>query len=341
MKQMNILITGGGTGGHLAIARALKEAALEAGHSCLYVGSRSGQDRDWFENDKEFHHRYFLNTTGVVNKHGLGKIRALFQVIKALFTVIKIMRSEKVDAVISVGGFSAAPASFAAEIMRIPFFIHEQNAVTGKLNKLLKPYANAFFSSYDDASPIKDYPVSKRFFEIARVRKEIRTIIFMGGSQGAKFINDLALELAPILHSQGIEVIHQCGERDYERVKKVYTDLGLDIELYGFTSDVASLLQRADLAIARAGASSLWEFCAAGLPAFFVPYPHAAADHQYFNAEYLRGQNLAWCERQSMTMSRSIILLLNEDIEHKSRGVQELIAPDGAKKIIQYIEGKK
>ncbi len=335
---MNILITGGGTGGHLAIARALKEAALEAGHDCLYVGSRSGQDRSWFEDDKGFHQRYFLSTTGVVNKKGFGKLKALFGVLKAMRDVFKIMRREKVDAVISVGGYSAAPASFAAMMVRVPFFIHEQNAVAGKLNTLLRPRARAFFSSYDDASPLKDYPVSHRFFKVARVRKAVQSIIFLGGSQGARFINDLALELAPILHSKGIHIIHQCGESDYERVKKVYGDQGLEIELYGFSSEIPVLLERSDLAVARAGASSVWEFCAAGIPAFFIPYPYAAGDHQYHNAEFLRKQNLAWCERQSVTLSRSIIALLHEDLEAKSRGVQALIAPDGAKNIINYIQ---
>ena len=335
---MKILITGGGTGGHLAIARALKEAALKAGHNCYYIGSRSGQDQAWFEKDDGFQERYFLKTTGVVNKHGLGKIKALWQVVRALFEVLKIMRHKQIDAVISVGGFSAAPASFAAKLANIPFYIHEQNAVEGRLNKLLKPYARAFFSSYDENSPVKDYPVAERFFKNAYIRKEIKNVIFLGGSQGAKFINDLALELAPILKGKGIKVIHQCGEADLPRVQKVYYDQGIDVELYGFTSSIASLLERSDLAIARAGASTLWELCATGLPAFFVPYPYAAGDHQYYNAEFLRKQDLGWCERQSITMSRSIITLLHESLEAKSRGIQELISPHGARKIIEYIE---
>ena len=338
---MNILITGGGTGGHLAIARSLKEAAIDAGHTCWYVGSRSGQDQFWFEDDDEFKKRYFLDTTGVVNKRGIGKIMALWHVFTAIFTVIGIIRNEKIDAVISVGGFSAAPASFGAKLAGISFYIHEQNAVEGRLNRLLKPYAKAFFSSYDKNSPLKDYPVSEIFFKNARVRKEIKCVIFLGGSQGAKFINDLAMELAPILIGKGIKVIHQCGENDIQRVQKVYYDQGIDVELYGFTSDMALLLQRSDLAIARAGASTLWELCATGLPAFYVPYPYAAGDHQYHNAEFLRERDLAWCERQSITMSRSIMAVLNEDLEAKSRGIQKLISADGAKKIIEYIQEQK
>lgn len=335
---MTILITGGGTGGHLAIARALKEAALRQGCEVLYVGSRSGQDRAWFEHDEEFYRRYFLQTTGVVNKRGFSKLGALWAVFMAFFSVIGIMRREKVDAVISVGGYSAAPASFAAKVLGVPFYIHEQNAVPGRLNTLLRPYAKAYFCSYDDQSPIKDYPVAGRFFETARVRDRVRTVIFLGGSQGARFINDLALEVAPILHSRGIHIIHQCGEGDFERVAKVYERLKIDVELYGFARDLHLLMARADLAVARAGASTLWELCANGLPALFIPYPHAAGDHQYHNAEFLRAKGLCWLERQGLSLSRVVIALLDERLESKSRALLELIRPDGADAVIEAIK---
>ncbi len=338
---MKILITGGGTGGHLAIARALKESALKAKHECIYIGSNSGQDRKWFEKDSDFKKKYFLNTTGVVNKKGFKKLVALLHVTKALFKVLKIIKREKIDVLISVGGFSAAPASFAAKLLNIPLYIHEQNAIEGRLNRLLKPYAKAFFSSYDKDSPIKDYPVAERFFQKAKVRSKIENIIFLGGSQGARFINDLALELAPVLINRGIKIIHQCGEADLERVKKEYIEMDIDIEIYGFTSNMADLLQRSDLAVARAGASTLWELCAIGIPAFFIPYPYAAGDHQYHNGEFLRKKNLAWCERQNENISQSIINILDDDISDKSKKIQKLISQDGADKILAYIQEQK
>lgn len=334
---MTILITGGGTGGHLAIARALKEAALRHGCAVVYVGSRSGQDRAWFEHDEGFRSCYFLSTTGVVNKRGLSKLGALWAALKAFFEVMGIMRREKVDAVISVGGYSAAPASFGAKVLGVPLYIHEQNAVAGRLNTLLRPYAKAYFCSYDERSPLRDYPVAKRFFETARVRQQIETVIFLGGSQGARFINDLALELTPILHSRGIHIIHQCGENDYERVAKEYAKLGIEAELYGFSDALHVLMARADLAIARAGASTLWELCANGLCAFFIPYPHAAGDHQYYNAEFLRTKGLGWMQRQEDIHTASLVGLLDESLEERSRALMEMVSPDGAQQIVAYI----
>ena len=231
---MNFLITGGGTGGHLSIAASLLTALKERGHKAVYIGSTSGQDRQWFLNENSFDEKYFFETTGVVNQKGLGKLKALFKIFKAFLKSRDVIKSFNVDAVISVGGFSAAPASFAAVALKVPFFIHEQNAVTGRLNALLQSRATAFFSSYDEASPVKGYPVNTVLFKSARIRKEIKTVIFLGGSQGAQFINDLALKMAPELANRGISIIHQAGERDYGRLKDAYKVLNIHVDLYGF-----------------------------------------------------------------------------------------------------------
>ncbi len=335
---MKIAITGGGTGGHLAIAAALLEALKEKGHEAIYIGSTSGQDRAWFEEEMRFEKRYFLDTSGVVNRKYLGKVWALIKIFLAVLKSRKILKNEKIDAVISVGGYSAAAATFASYTKQIPFFVHEQNAVMGRLNTMMKPYARAFFSSYDENSPVKDYPVREIFFTTARLRKEIRTIAFFGGSQGAQFINDLAIETAAICTAKGIKVIHQCGERDFERVQKAYKDQKLDVELYSFTKELPALIERADLAVSRAGASTLWEVTANGLPALFVPYPYAAGDHQFYNAKYLVDKGFAWSYRESESYSRNLLAILESDLEEKSRGLLELSHKGGAAAIIDSIE---
>ncbi len=335
---MRVAITGGGTGGHLAIAAALLEAVKERGHDAIYIGSSSGQDQSWFKDEVRFEQRHFLDTSGVVNRKYLGKLWALIKIFRAVLTSRKILAREKIDAVISVGGYSAAAATFAAYTKQVPFFIHEQNAVMGRLNTMMKPYARAFYSSYDTESPVTDYPVRDVFFSTAHLRKKIETIIFLGGSQGAQFINNLALETAAVCTAKGIKVIHQCGERDFDRVRKAYEDQKLDVELYSFTKELPALIQRADLAVSRAGASTLWELTANGLPALFVPYPYAAGDHQFYNARYLADKGLAWSQRESASYSRNLISILESDLEEKSRGLMELSRKGGAEAIIENIE---
>ena len=335
---MRFAVTGGGTGGHLVIARALQEALSEAGHEAIFIGSTSGQDRMWFEEASGFSNTYFLKTTGVVNQHGMHKVRALWRIFKAFLRSRGVLKRHGIDAVVSVGGFSAAPASFAALSLGLPFFIHEQNAVTGRLNRLLKSHATAFFSSYDDASPVRDYPVSAALFEKARLRRRIERVIFLGGSQGALFINDLALSVAPELQRRGIAVIHQCGERDFERVQKAYEALGIEVELVAFSKQLPDLLEQSDLAVSRAGASTLWELCASGIPAFYIPYPYAAADHQFHNAKFIAEQGLGWCERQGSDIEKRLLAVLDEPIESRSRALMALCRPGGARAMVKTME---
>jgi len=335
---LKICITGGGTGGHLMIAQALVEAAVKQGHEAIFIGSTSGQDRKYFEDRSAFSHVYFLETTGVVNQKGFGKLKALWRVFRAFLKSRKILKKHKIQATYSVGGFSAAPASFASISKRIPLFIHEQNAVVGRLNSLLKPFSSSFICAYDKKSPIKGYPVKEIFYKNARVRTKLEYIIFLGGSHGAKAINDLALNLAFELKNRGIKIIHQAGESDYERVKKEYEDLGVEVELYGFTQDLATLMQKADLAVSRAGASTLWEATANGLPTFYIPYPYAAGDHQYYNARFIVDNNLGWCERESEDLRTKMLHILDERLEEKSKKLMEYSNRDVADKMIKDVQ---
>ena len=336
---MKLCITGGGTGGHLMIAQALSEAAVNEGHEVIFIGSTSGQDRKYFQEHSKFSHVYFLRTTGVVNQKGMAKIKALYKVFIAFIEARSILKKHHIQATYSVGGFSAAPASFAALSLFMPFFIHEQNSVQGRLNALLKRYATSFISAYDKNSPIQGYPVKDFFYKNARVRNELKTIIFLGGSHGAKAINDLALSVAHKLQKMQITIIHQAGEADYERVKKEYDKLGVTVELYAFTQELPKLITRADLAVSRAGASTLWELTANGCPSFFIPYPYAAGDHQYHNAQFLLKENLAWCERESENLQSKLLEVIeNPKLKEKSQKLLEFSTQDVAKLMIQDVE---
>jgi UDP-N-acetylglucosamine--N-acetylmuramyl-(pentapeptide) pyrophosphoryl-undecaprenol N-acetylglucosamine transferase len=326
-------MSGGGTGGHLAIVRAVKEELKDSGVELVYIGSSRGQDKQWFEDDTDFDSRYFLDSKGVVNQKGFGKVASLWTMAKSVLKARKLLKEHKAKVVLSVGGFSAAPTAFAALSLGIPLVIHEQNASMGSLNKLLKPYAKEFISSYDDSSTQAPYPIKDVYFKSARVRGEVKTIIFLGGSQGAKAINELALSLAPTLKQKGISIIHQAGERNIQDVQKAYDDIGVEAEVFGFSTKLPEYIAKADFAIARAGASTLWELSANGLPTLYIPYPYAASDHQYYNAKFLVDKNLAWLMRESDIDIAKIEEIISSSMSDISEKLKDIIDDNGAKEI--------
>jgi len=335
---MTIAITGGGTGGHLAIANALKEELNKRGLKPIYIGSQNGQDKDWFENDDGFEATYFLDSKGVVNKKGLKKLLVLKDIIKSSFACKSIFKKYNVKAVFCVGGYSAAPASFGAIFSKIPLYIHEQNAVIGKLNKLLKPFAKEFFSSYDNNSKVKEYPVSNKFFESSKIRNNLSTIIFLGGSQGANFINNLAMKITPKLLEKGIHIIHQTGKNDYSTCKEFYKKNSLHVECFSFSKNILDSLNKADFAISRAGASTLWELSANKLPALFIPYPYAAKNHQYYNAKELYNKNAALLKTQDELDEKILFEIINNmKLKDMSKKLSQIITKNGIKEITNII----
>jgi len=341
---MSIVMTGGGTGGHLAIIKAVKEAMVGQGTLSLidtvelvYIGSTQGQDRQWFENDPDFSEKYFFETRGVVNQGMLGKVKSLWMLFKAFLSARKLLKKHHASVVFSVGGFSSAATSFAAKSMGIPLVIHEQNAALGSLNRVLKKHATLFISSYLDESPIKAYPIKQEFFDKMRIRESVKTVIFLGGSQGAVAINKLALEMAPMLKEKSIHIIHQAGERNIDTTKEAYRKLDIDAEVFGFTTDLAKYMAKADFAIARAGASTLWELSATALPTLFIPYPYAAGDHQYYNAKFLVEKELAWLMREDSIDIESIMKIMDDDMSSRSQGLMDIVKRDGAKEIAEAL----
>ena len=321
------LFCGGGTGGHLVIVDAVADFIEPK----IYIGSKAGQDRKWFANDPRFEKKLFLDTTGVVNKRGIQKLGALVSLCKAIIKAYPHVRNS--DAVFSVGGFSAAPAAIAAILARKPLYIHEQNSVVGKLNSLLKPFCKTFFHSFGNKR--YSYPVKQVFFDLARDRIELKTVIFLGGSQGASGINKIALEVAK---RYPFKLIHQCGDKEYEQLKKEYANIGADVELFCFSDNLAQKMKEADFAVARAGASTLWELAANRLPTLFVPYPYAASDHQFYNAKTLVDEDLAWVVRQEDFDLDFFETLSGETLLKVSKNLGGAIECGGAKKIAQIVQ---
>lgn len=162
----------------------------------------------------------------------------------------------------------------------------------------------------------------------------------MGGSHGARAINDLALSVAPYLEQQGVAIIHQAGESDLQRVEEEYSKLGIgNVELYGFTKELPKLIEKADFAVSRAGASTLWELSSNGCPAFYIPYPHAAGDHQYYNAKFIVENELGWCEREADDLKSKLLNAIERsDLKTKSQKLIEYNKEDVAASMIKELE---
>ncbi len=329
--MVSIVITGGGTGGHLAIAKVIKEELNRRGIEPIFIGSTKGQDRQWFGTDSGWSKKLFLETSGVVDKRGLSKLSSLFSILKESLKLQRFFKENRVKAVLSVGGYSAAPASFAAVITpSTKLYIQEQNAVMGSLNRVLTPFAAKVFNT-------DTFPIREIFFEKARVREELKTIIFLGGSQGARAINNFARSIAKTLDAKGIKIIHQCGKNDYQNLKEFYTEAGIDAELFSFSRELVDFMFRADFAISRAGASTLWELTANGLPALFVPYPYAAGDHQYYNAKYLADKGLALLKREGELNSLVLKEIERINLKEISTKLMHVAKRDGAKRIVDAL----
>lgn len=337
MNIDSIVLTGGGTGGHLAIVNEIKQELNSRGIKPIFIGSVNGQDKAWFEHDHGFKKTYFLESSGVMNKGLFGKIASIAKIYSLIDTVEEIFEYHNVKSVVSVGGYSAAPAAFAAIFNRIPLYIHEQNAKMGVLNKFLSWFAKEVFSSYDPNSCVKDYPVNQNYFEYGRIREHVKTIIFLGGSQGARSINAFALKWAPILAKSGVHIIHQTGKNEFEAISEAYQNMGLVVDVFAFDKELYKKMGQADFAVSRAGASTMWELCANALPALLVPYPYAASNHQYFNAKYLVDKELAFMVQDNELPQIDLMHYIHKDVNRISKQLTDSIMIGGVKMMVDSI----
>lgn len=332
-----VVLTGGGTGGHLAGIKVLKDAFITRGVNPVYIGSTNGLPCANFFDQNGFSASYLLNTRTVMDRGWPGRVVSVVMNLLAVKKAAAILGRHKIKAVVSVGGYAASAPLLAALIRSIPVFIHEHNCVMGRVHKLVSPYAREFFSSYDDRSPVKDYPVQDSFFKKRRIRRQVKRILFLGGSQGSTFINDLAIRMAPLLQTAGIRISHQTGHKDFDRVKSVYREFQADVDVFDFDDDMASQMALADFAVTRAGAGTLWELAANGLPALFIPYPYASEDHQYHNARFLADKGLGFVARQPEVSDEVLFSAIRSDLTRISTQLMSLIQPASGDKIVRYI----
>jgi UDP-N-acetylglucosamine--N-acetylmuramyl-(pentapeptide) pyrophosphoryl-undecaprenol N-acetylglucosamine transferase len=296
---MRLIVTGGGTGGHLfpALAVACGFRRQTAESEVLFIGTGRQVD-DQVLAGFDFS-REVINFSGVKGLGMSGFLHAASRLPQALIQSLLIIRKFRPDLVFGVGGYVTGPVLLAAKILRVPICIHEQNSVPGLANRLAGRLADKICISLPCNPPFAEKktvltgnPVREEIIEAARNKKNISdapvTLMVLGGSQGARRVNELVLEAVQILQTKGnkVRIIHQTGVKDEELIRKGYEEIGIQAEVAAFFTDMADLYGQADLVISRAGATTLAELAVMGLPAVLIPFPYAADDHQTINAGY-------------------------------------------------------
>ncbi len=364
-KNLRIILSTGGTGGHifpaLAVASALKNR--DANTELLFVGALYGKEKEYTA--KAGIKFYGLNVRGLKGR-GLKALGAGVAMLKAIKESYDLLGEFKPHAVVGFGGYACFATLFAAKLRKIPCIIHEQNAVPGLANKVLAKLVDRICLSVPDEkhifnpkkSVLTGNPVRAEIAKITPQYKEEfkknfadkrKQLLIMGGSLGATTINSLVIELLEGLRDNNIAITHQCGSKDYPRVREAYKSYGfsqdeIDGMLFEFIEDMATAYAKADLALCRAGASSIAELTATGTPAIFIPFPHATNDHQTANAEFLVNSKgaLLFQERELKHIDIKDIVhaILKDDINRKvmAENCYRFAKIDAAEKVADIIE---
>ncbi|MFZ0686066.1 MAG: undecaprenyldiphospho-muramoylpentapeptide beta-N-acetylglucosaminyltransferase [Terriglobales bacterium] len=292
--MIRIVIAGGGTGGHvipaLAIAQQLKK---QFGAEVLFIGTARGIETRLVP---QAGFPLELIQIGALNKVSLmTRLKTLFDLPRAIAASSRLLSDFDPEVVIGVGGYASGPAMVAAIRRRLPTLAFEPNVVPGFANRMIARWVSAAAVHFEETCQyfphckVTGVPVRQAFFSIAAKTSGVPTLLVFGGSQGARAINQAMIESLPGLRAKipGIHVIHQTGQRDYDRVLAAYQQSGISGEVHKFIDDMPGTFARADLLVCRSGASTVGEITAAGKPAIFVPFPAAADDHQNVNARAL------------------------------------------------------
>jgi UDP-N-acetylglucosamine--N-acetylmuramyl-(pentapeptide) pyrophosphoryl-undecaprenol N-acetylglucosamine transferase len=302
-QSIRLIITGGGTGGHLFPGIALGQAMMQTYPGCevLFIGTERKVDKTALA-DLGFM-TMTIKSQGIKGKSLTAKIKALLQQPAAVFEAIRIIRNFEPDLVFGVGGYVTGPVILAARLLGITTCIHEQNSIPGLANKLLGYIAQRIFVSIPGSE--KYFPIGKTILSgnpvrstiikaanrmLPKIYQEPVTLLILGGSQGARRLNSLMLEAAEkcLVKLKPLpNIIHQTGEHDAILVKEKYAELGFNARVQPFFTDMAEIYSQADLVVSRAGATTLAELSVFHKPVILVPFPYAADNHQDINGQYL------------------------------------------------------
>jgi UDP-N-acetylglucosamine--N-acetylmuramyl-(pentapeptide) pyrophosphoryl-undecaprenol N-acetylglucosamine transferase len=326
---MNVMIMAGGTGGHVFPALAVAHELRALGHEIVWMGAP-----DSFEARTVVPQGFELETIDVRGLRGKGwktLLGAPLLIWKAVSQARGIIRRRRPDVVLGMGGFASGPGGLAARLARVPLVIHEQNAAPGLTNRCLAVIANkvleAFPRTFRQANTVGN-PVRAAIAELPSPeerlaeRQQPLRVLVLGGSQGARALNELvpaALALLP--DTQRPQIRHQAG-RTYDVARAAYTNAGVMARIESFIDDMPSAYAWADLVVCRSGASTIAELCAAGCASVLVPFPHAVDDHQTANGRYLADAGAAVLIQERELDAEGLAALLRDLLGNRAKLLQ-------------------
>lgn len=351
---MKVLITAGGTGGHImpavAIAEAVRADSPDAG--ILFVGT----DRGMEERIAGLKGLDFIGVPalGIKGKSMTNLVKAALINTGAFLKALRIIRDFRPDWVIGTGGYVTGMVVLAGRIMGCTCAIQEQNTIPGLTNRILARMAHRVYLSFPDAQG--RFPAAKTRLVGNPLRKELtdmrpegtrNSLLILGGSLGAGSINRAATGAVKILKDEGVlpSVIHQCGTQDHAWVKDAYQKMGLNADVRDFIDDMAWAYRSARLVVSRCGGITLAELSCVGLPSIMVPFPHATDDHQTVNGMYVANRGGGWLIPDSHLTPERLALEIRtrladpEGLARASENMKAIGLGAGAEAIAQEIAG--
>lgn len=351
-----MMVAGGGTGGHLfpGVAVAREMCRRFEGAEILFVTGKRKMESEVLRKAG-----FRQTSIAVEGMKGRGLLKGAWSALKLPWSLLEslwIIREFAPHVVLGVGGYSAGPVCLAARVMGVPSAVHEQNSFPGVTNRLLCRVVNRVFISFEESRRhfsggsihLTGNPIRPEFVtagtRLSRNGKPF-TVAVVGGSQGARAINETVVEALALLKkgNRACRVIHQTGELDYERTAGLYREKGLEAEVMPFIQDMAALYREADLVVSRAGAGAVFEMAAMGKPSLLIPYPFAANRHQETNAQFLAGAGAAEMILQENLTGEVLaqrIAALMEDragLEEMGQAARRVSKPDAAQKIADLL----
>lgn len=354
MAAETFVFAGGGTGGHLYPGIAIAEELLRRrpGAAIVFAGAGLPLERQILGRHGFGH--LAIRSGGVVGKSWWGRLRGVGRAAAGVAQSIRWLWKRRPRAVIGVGGYASGPMMLAAVMTRIPTLIQEQNYQPGLTNRMLAPWVRRIALPFEETrhafggrGDVTGNPIRAEFGGARRkARGETFQVLIFGGSQGARRLNTAVVEALDHMTQArlGLRIVHGTGPADHDRVAAAFAERGFDVQVLPYITEIREAYEKADLVVARAGASSVSEIAACGKASILVPLPTAAHDHQRWNARKLQEAGAAVVieehELDGERLARAILELRNDPnrLAAMEKAAVALARPEAAARIADMIE---